>query len=532
MMRRLLLLVCLFTTLALGSFAETARGVVYHDKNVNATLDQGEKGVRGVLVSNGREVVSTDRAGRYEIEVAEDDFIFVLKPTGWMTPVTEDQIPRFWYAHQPSGSPEHLVHGGFEPTGPLPESIDFPLVKSKESRRFEALIFGDTQPRNQREIDFISRDVVAELVGSDAAFGTVLGDVSFDRVDLFGAINRAIAPIGIPFYYVIGNHDIDFHGKDDKDSDEVFESVYGPRYYAFEHGGVHFLNLDSVHWTGERYYGAFGEEQLTFVRNYLATVPKDRLVVALMHIPLMSVEDRQEFLGMLSAYPHTVSFSAHWHNHGHYFLGSEDGWTREEPHHHVVTVTACGGWWTGNLDEEGIPHATMSDGMPNGYLVATFDKNAYTFRFKAARRPDTHQMTIFAPDEVKGSEVAATEVVANVFNGTERSVVEMRVGGAWLPMTQTPRECPLYVQMKERESWLAESVLLPAHKGEGDFNRNQVPGILENLGLGLPKASETSHIWSSSLPEGLTTGLHLIEVRTTDMFGQTYEDRRAIRVIE
>ena len=49
-------------------------------------------------------------------------------------------------------------------------------------------------------------------------------------------------------------------------------------------------------------------------------------------------------------------------------------------------------------------------------------------------------------------------------------------------------------------------------------------------GRKLPDARETDHIWTANFPESLTPGLHMIHVRTTDMFGQTYTDQRSIRV--
>jgi hypothetical protein len=48
----------------------------------------------------------------------------------------------------------------------------------------------------------------------------------------------------------------------------------------------------------------------------------------------------------------------------------------------------------------------------------------------------------------------------------------------------------------------------------------------------LEYASDCSHMWQANMPAGLTPGAHVVEVRTTDMFGQTYTGRRIIRVVE
>ena len=81
-------------------------------------------------------------------------------------------------------------------------------------------------------------------------------------------LNQAIALIGIPWYNVIGNHDLNMDAADDQQSDETFERIYGPSYYSFDHGPAHFLVLDDVIWVGARdgqkahYHGGLGERQI------------------------------------------------------------------------------------------------------------------------------------------------------------------------------------------------------------------------------------------------------------------------------
>lgn len=89
-------------------------------------------------------------------------------------------------------------------------------------------MFGDPQPRNQKEVDCIAHDFVEELVGTDASFGVTLGDIVFDGLDLFESQAATIGLIGIPWYNVIGNHDINYDAKNDRTSDETFERNFGP----------------------------------------------------------------------------------------------------------------------------------------------------------------------------------------------------------------------------------------------------------------------------------------------------------------
>jgi len=188
---------------------KTASGVVYLDANQNHVRDADEKPLPDVRVSNGRDVVATDADGRYSLPVDNDTIVFVIKPRGYRTVQDENHISRFYYIHKPEGSPK-LDFPGVEPTGPLPSSIDFPLYAVEEPDAFDVIFFGDPQPRDQKEIDYIAHDVVEDLVGVKAAFGVTLGDILFDDLSLFDSFNRTLGKIGVPWYNVIGNHDINF----------------------------------------------------------------------------------------------------------------------------------------------------------------------------------------------------------------------------------------------------------------------------------------------------------------------------------
>ena len=98
---------------------DQAAGTVYHDQNRNGVRDEGEPGIPGVRVSNQVDIVTTDADGRWVLPASDDVTFFVIKPRDWMTPVNEVQLPRFFYTHKPSGSPEQK-YPGVEPTGPLP----------------------------------------------------------------------------------------------------------------------------------------------------------------------------------------------------------------------------------------------------------------------------------------------------------------------------------------------------------------------------------------------------------------------------
>ncbi len=492
-----------------------AKGIVFLDKNENQKFDPGEKPLAGVKVSNGRKIVRTNDQGRYELPVDDDDIVFVIKPRGLRTPLSQDKLPRFYYIHKPKGSPKSR-YPGVEPTGPLPESIDFPLYQQQEPKQFRALLFGDPQPSNQREVDFVAHDVVEELIGSDASFGVTLGDIANNNLDTFEPLNRTIALIGIPWYNVIGNHDINFDAKGDHHSDETFERVYGPAYYSFDYGQVHFIVLDDIEWyfpkkdgKGE-YRGGLGAQQMEFIKNDLAMIPKQQMVVLMMHIPLEGIHDRQDLYRLIEKRPFCISISGHTHHHEHRYITKEDGWMGPEPHHHIINVTVCGSWWSGTPDERGIPHTTMADGAPNGYSIISFDGTKYELDFKAAGRPADYQMEIHAPEEVALDKLDETTVYVNVFNGSPRSKVEMSLdGGDWIAMQHTREIDPKFQAVYDAEAAVLEKS--PTFKK-------------------LPKPKASSHLWKAALPAGAAAGTNLLRVRATDANGKMHKAQRVLRV--
>ncbi|MEJ5171401.1 MAG: calcineurin-like phosphoesterase C-terminal domain-containing protein, partial [Fimbriimonadales bacterium] len=416
-----------------------------------------------------------------------------------------------------------LRFAGSEPTGPLPASIDFPLTRKRENRSFEVLLFGDTQPRNLREVDYLARDVVAPLAPQAGrfSFGVVLGDIVFDGLDVTLPLVQTLGSLSFPWRYVIGNHDLNFDAEDDPHSDEHFERVFGPAYYSFDVGGAHFVVLDDVEWIGaenakkenpERtrgfYRSALGPRQLKWLENDLRLVPKDRLVVVMMHIPLNEVRERAEVLRLLSPFRNTVSFSAHTHTMEHRFFGKEDGWQGEGRHHHIVHGASCGSWWGGLPDERGVPHATMSDGTPNGYGVLRVEGNRWSWDYVPVGPSGEESMRIVAPEAVAAAEVRGVRVWANVFGASELSKVEISVaGGPWRAMARTVEPDPWYVALVERDKAQVRLPYLP-----------------------LPAPSRCTHLWSTVLTERLEPGVHAMRVRETDLWGRTRESVRTIRV--
>ena len=490
-----------------------ATGRVFHDVDGDGVFGENDQPFSNARVSDGKTITTTDTKGIWRLPKSDPAIYFVIKPTGYRSPLSDEKLPQFYYVHKPNGSPK-LKFAGSQPTGPLPGSIDFPLYQSEEAEEFKILLFGDPQPRNHQEVDYIAHDVVADLIGDrSATFGVTLGDIAFDNLDTFKTLNQAIAMIGIPWHNVIGNNDINLDARDRENVNETFEATYGPTYYSFDYGQVHFVVLDNIDWGKvngrQRYIPNFGERQLEFLKNDLDGIPESQMVVLLMHVPIMECRDHQKLFRLIEKRPLCVSVSAHRHVHHHFFLGKEDGWQGEKEHHHIVNVTVSGAWWSGAKNDRGIPHTTMPDGAPNGYSIMSFEDGRYLMDFKGAGLPASEQMLVQLPDSVKQGD--ATDFWVNVYNGSSKSKVEFTIDSSpdWKPIEQEVAFDPNYVRMREKESKITPQIE-PA----------------------LKKPGKCSHLWKGKLPTDLKPGTHLLRIKTTDMHDRVFYGQRSFRVTE
>lgn len=546
-MRKLIIVAgLLYGLMPLAAVAETAKGTVYEDANGNGQRDTGEPGVAGVLVSNGEAVVRTDDAGNYRIALDPPAVLFITKPSGYAVPVNRHQLPQFYYIHQPEGSPAGLRYLGVEPTGPLPERIDFPVVPAQEPGRFSALLITDPQPMTDVEIDYVRDSFITENIGTEARFGMTMGDILFDDLSQFPRYNSLIAQLGIPWYNVPGNHEMNYAAASDAFALETFKRYYGPGYYSFDVGDVHFVVLDNIEFEGAKaggrnlrrgggYKGRITEQQLTWLTNDLSFVPDDRLVFLAMHSPLLNAADpestssntsnRRDLFRILRGREHLYSVAGHTHTNEHHYFDADDGFAGPGEFHHHVLSAVSGSWWSGPMDEAGMPVSLQRDGSPRGYHVLSVDGVDLTVRYKAAGKPADYQMRImydvlhhgleadgrrdYRPGELLDGlmsvdQVPAADLLVNLFDGGPKSVVEARIG--------------------DRPPLRLERILAADPYVAEVFARNR------DTKKSWVEAITSSHLFRADLPDDLGPGIYTVTVRAVDDFGQEHHGHSILEI--
>jgi hypothetical protein len=409
---------------------EMAAGSVFHDLSRDGVRQDDEPGIANVIVSNGRDVTTTDAEGRYSLPVFDNMTVMVHEPAAWDVPVDEHGVPQFFYTHKPDGTPEPLRYGGLEPTGPLPEEINFPMIRTGVSEEFSCVMMGDTQPYSNTEIGYVRDSIADALLEQDLSQAeciVMLGDVMGDDLSLLPRFMDIFSVLGLPQYYVHGNHDFDFDATSDAHSADSWRQIYGPAYYSFEIGNAVFVALDNVIYPcgpeddgpGGRdacadpeqtvYNGRVTDDQMAWLEGVLAEVPEDKLVVLMHHIPFVSFIDSNtgrhqtdnlaEIHALVAGRP-AVSFSGHTHTFeylsaGEWYQGWEEqvGVTRL-PFDHVVAGAPSGNWYMADFSFDGVPMAFARGGTPPGYIVVEFDGSDFAVDFRAAGQPDDRKLAL------------------------------------------------------------------------------------------------------------------------------------------
>lgn len=546
---------------------EIFSGQVFDDTNKNSVLDEDENGLEGVTVTNGTEVATTDAEGRYELPVHENMSVSVTQPSGWQVPVDENNFAQFSYEHLPEGSPD-LKFGGLEPTGNVPTAVNFPLAQSAatESTEQSCPIAADTQTYDKEEVGYAQKGAPADLVQRDDYAGCgvlLLGDNVGDDLSLNPDLKNLYTDVNGPVRALPGNHDMDYDAVDDVNATDTYRRDFGAPYYSYNVGDTHFVALDNISYNGVAADGSNGDylekiddKQLEWLKNDLATVDNDQQIVIAAHAPIVNYQEvvtdnANDLYGILSDYPNAVTVGGHTHTLEHLVAGEQRAeWSSDSQspiselsHDQIVAGAVSGDWYSGELNDNGVPHAYTADAAEPGIMTFEFGGQGrseyYTVRnenqehqfltginspawrewaTRAQAWQDNDQMGE-APEEINPLEVTRQDVqsgdsylMTSFFGGSTDADVQVSIDGKTSPAehTQPAQGEPL------NEGWEYTETISATHNLSSTGSVDQ----------------SSPHVWRLALPEDLEAGEHTAEVTGTDRYGQTTTESVTFTVTE
>ncbi|MGN1421307.1 MAG: PQQ-binding-like beta-propeller repeat protein [Eubacterium sp.] len=212
--------------------------------------------IANVCVTDGRNVVKTDENGQFKLKGwRKSHFVTVTVPSGYQTdnfyiPVEKDK-----------------------------ESYDFVLNKSELTAQSDHcfLQISDTEIGEGGTGEWLDtvKDIVKE---NNPAFLIHTGDICYEAGLKRHIEDMNTDTMGCTVRYVIGNHDY----VDGKYGEELYESLYGPVWYSFDVGNVHYVVTSFQR--GSDYKSCYGEnDRWKWLENDLKNVDESKKVVMFNH---------------------------------------------------------------------------------------------------------------------------------------------------------------------------------------------------------------------------------------------------------
>lgn len=376
--------------------------------------------VGGIVVSDGFSCVATDANGVYQMPRHADAFhVFYRIPADREIPMSEGR-PCFW-----------------QRLSKTQERYDFVLMPQQAVETdFKLVCIADPQVQKDTDLARFKEESVPDIRAhvstlEGPVYGITLGDIIFNEKakDVTNQMMPPIAlamresEIGLKLFQVMGNHDncmtptvTDESSNFDLAGRRNFEYKFGPCDYSFDRGNAHIVAMDDVLLTDEKhnpsdYEGGFTDAQVEWLRQDLSLVPKEKLVIFCVHIPLRNATsfNRETVRNLLKEFDNVHIMAGHTH----YAQNYIDGDVYEHIHGAV-----CGAWWKSTINV---------DGTPNGYGVYDISGSKIeNWYYKPTRLSKDFQIRMYRGETTfaggyKFTYTASDEIVANIWNSDDRN---------------------------------------------------------------------------------------------------------------
>ncbi|MFA6402259.1 MAG: calcineurin-like phosphoesterase C-terminal domain-containing protein [Salinivirgaceae bacterium] len=372
---------------------------------ITGKITSNKQAIASVVVSDGISVVNTDKDGIYALSSSSDrEFIFYSLPSGYESPIV-DGVPVFYAAINAQSKNQQ---------------IDFELTPSKQSQTQHAFIAaGDPQVIDQADCELLKlviadiKKTADNLSAKKPVHAISLGDNVFDNLELYDTYKQIIAKTKLPFYQVVGNHDMDYNERSDELSAKSYSAKLGPSYYSFNKGNIHYVVLKDVFYYGYsyRYIGYVNETQLAWLEKDLSAIKVGSTVIVSLHIPTVYGESEKadsysttlsnSLMNRDALYKILTPFNTHiLAGHSHTQWNTIIAPKLFEHTHSAV----CAAWWQGEIG---------TDGTPKGYTVYEVNGDSISWYFKGVGMEKEEQFKLYpyGPDLLNPD-----SIVVNVFN--------------------------------------------------------------------------------------------------------------------
>ena len=419
--------------------------------------DQSGNPIKGVAVSDGYDVVTTDANGVYQFAAHQDARILsVSVPAEYEIPY-KDNRPDFWRPIDPT---EYEIR------------TDFTFKRRASSaENFTIFSLADTHVKTAEHYTRFSTETMADLETlvnygnyNENSFAVILGDIVFDGYEQVENVKTSLVNSPVPVFPCFGNHDCSSSvGETELDLISKYQQHFGPVDYSFNIGKAHVVFMKNMIYEGKEPYGTEGhyyvqgilDHQLEWLKKDLDAVEdkENKLIIMCVHIPLRgtgnSSKNYRAVVNEMLRFKEAHVFSGHHHgvyNH----IPSSDVTVGGKNFYDHNQVAAAGTWWRSHLNP---------DGSPNGYMVYNIDGNTVAdYAFKGTNQNAGYQMRVYdggvtytAPSPAwnynnwtqrfKWSSLGMDltgKFVVHVFNADTRDwVVNFVQNGVSTPMTRT-----------------------------------------------------------------------------------------------